>query len=335
MNTPRFVQNAPLTLYGHDLAQPLVSVLMPSFNYGAWIIAALESVCNQIYRNIEIIMIDDGSSDDTRENVRRFRQQVTDRFVYIEKDNEGIVKTLNRALEYVHGEYVTILASDDLLCAEKFAIQVDLLESLPHVDSVFCPQYVMNAKGEITGTRGFLKPYFIDLIGCGRTNPHQPPDKWDVAELVLGAVAHPFMPQSSLTRTKVFRALKGFDERTELDDMDFNLRAALHGFIPRYHSDILHKVRIHGDNASGRPWWIYIETLAAVDRFYAQPDIPPRILKYRRYLHGLFLLGLAGNLRNAGHWREALIQYTKLLALYPELFFVALVAYLGRNVRPS
>ena len=335
MRTRPFVQNAPITLYDYDPTQPLVSVIMPSYNYGAWTIAAIESICNQTYHNIEIILIDDGSTDDTRETIKRFRREVSDRFVYIEKENEGVVKTMNKALEYVHGEYVTIMASDDLLCPEKFAIQVDLLESLPHVDSVFCPQYEMNAAGEITGTRGFMKPYFVDLIGCGRNDPIRPPDKWDVAELVLGAVAHPFMPQSSLTRTKVFRALKGFDEQTELDDIDFNLRAALHGFIPRYHTDILHKVRIHGANASGRPWWIYNETIASLDRFYSQPDIPAKILKYRRYLHGLFLLGLAGNLRNVGNWREALVQYVKLLIFYPKQFFPTLTRYFSRMVRLS
>lgn len=330
-----FVQNELITLYDHDPAQPLVSVLMPSYNYGTWTIEALESVCNQTYRNIEIIMIDDGSNDETREKIKRFRREVTDHFVYIEQENEGVVKTLNRQLAYVHGKYITILASDDLLCPEKFAIQVDLLESMPHVDSVFCPQYEMNAEGEITGTRGFLSNYFVNLIGSGRDEPSERPDKWDVAELILGAVAHPFMPQSSLARAKVFRDLNGFDEKTELDDIDFNLRAALHGFVPRFHPDILHKVRIHGGAGSRRPWWLYNEMMLAVDRFYAQPDIPPRLRKYRRYLRALHVQILAGNLRYAGNWRDAFVQYARLAACYPDRFILALIGYLGIKMQTN
>lgn len=322
-----------IALYGYDPTMPLVSVLMPSFNNSKWVISALESVLNQTYRNIEIIFINDGSTDDTHEKIEQFRREVTDKFLYIRKDNEGVVKTMNRQLAYVHGDYVTILATDDLICKEKFAIQVDLLEALPHVDSVFCPQYEMNVAGEVTGTRGMLPDYFVELIGSGLNDPSKKPDKWDITELVLGAVAHPFMPQSSLTRTKVFRELKGFDERTELDDMDFNLRAAMHGFVPRFHPEILHKVRIHGGAYSRRPWWLYNETMAAVDRFFEQSDIPPRLNKYHRYLRALHIQILASNLRYAGKWPDASIQYMKLAFLYPDQFISTFRSYLGRKFK--
>jgi glycosyltransferase involved in cell wall biosynthesis len=325
--------NNIITLHGYDPSMPLVSVLMPSFNNSKWVISALESVINQTYRNIEIIFMNDGSTDDTHEKISQFRKEITDNFLYIRKENEGVVKTMNRQLELVHGDYVTILATDDLISNEKFAIQVDLLNSLPHVDSVFCPQYEMDVEGKITGTRGMLPDYFVKLIGSGLNDPLKKPDKWDVAELVLGAVAHPFMPQSSLTRTKVFRELKGFDERTELDDMDFNLRASLHGFVPRFHPEILHKVRLHGGAYSRRPWWLYNETMSAVDRFFDRPDIPPRLEKYHRYLRALHIQILASNLRYAGKWQDSSLQYLRLAFCYPDKFIPTLKGYLGRKFK--
>jgi GT2 family glycosyltransferase len=151
--------------------------------------------------------------------------------------------------------------------------------------------------------------------------------------LILGAVAHPFVPQSALARAAVFHDLGGFDEALELDDIDFNLRAAQRGFVPRYHPDILHKVRVHAGSSSRRARWMYRETHTALQRFWAQDDIPPRLLRYRRYLDALLLQILASNLNAAGHRREAFRQYIRLLARYPDRFAAALFRYAHRGMK--
>ena len=326
------IDELPITIDEYDPTRPLVSVLIPAYNHERWVQDALNSVWAQTYRNIEVILINDGSTDTTGSKIARFRRERSERFRYIEKKNEGVVKAMNLGLRFVRGDFVTILASDDLLSPEKFSVQVRLLEACPHVDSVFCPQNVMDEGGHITGQRGRLDDRWVRLIGCGLREPASPPDQWDVAELVLGAVAHPFMPQSAMARTSVYRALNGFDERTELDDIDFNLRAAVAGFVPRYHPEVLHSVRMHGANQSSRPWWMYSETLAAVDRFFANPGVPRRLYPYRRYLHALQTQILAGNLRHAGNMGDALPQYARLLIRYPDRFLALATRYLGRRV---
>lgn len=333
MNTTVEMDDCPLTIDDYDPPRPLVSVLMPTYNQGRWVREALDSVWAQTYRNIQVIMINDGSTDETASEVAAFRRDRSDRFRYIEKKNEGVVKAMNLGLQFVRGDFVTILASDDLLYPEKFSVQVGLLEACPHVDSVFCPQQVMDEFGRATGTRGFLDDRWTRMIGCGRIEPSRPPDRWDVAELVLGAVAHLFVPQSAMARATVFRALNGFDERTELDDMDFNLRGAVAGFVPRYHPEVLHSVRMHGASYSRRPWWLYRETLAAVDRFFANPEVPRRLHPYRRYLRALHTQILASNLRHAGSIGEALWQYGRLLVRYPDRFLAAGTGYLRGRMR--
>jgi glycosyltransferase involved in cell wall biosynthesis len=322
----------PLTIGEFDPSRPLVSVLIPSFNYGRWTVEAIESVLAQTYRNIELIVVDDGSEEPTRALLRTLRASGTDRFTYIEQENRGIVRTLNVLLDRAHGEFVTVLAADDALCAEKIAVQVELLRRLPHVDSVFCPQYEIGPEGDTRGVRGHLPQYFIDLIGSGLTEPRQRPDRWDVSELILGAVAHPFVPQTALARAEVFRTLGGFDERLELDDIDFNLRAAQHGFVPRYHPDVLHRVRVHAGASSRRAWWMYRETSMALGRFWEQEGVPARLLRYRRYLDALLLQILAGNLKAAGQRREAIVQYARLLVRYPDRFMLALLDFAKRSV---
>jgi glycosyltransferase involved in cell wall biosynthesis len=321
-----------LTIDHHDPSLPVVSVLIPSFNYGRWTIEAIESVFAQTYRNIELIVVDDGSDPATRALLREFRCSRSDRFTYVEQDNRGIVRTLNALLRHAHGEYITVLAADDALCPEKIAVQVDLLRRLPNVHSVFCPQFEMGPEGDIRGVRGELPRYFTDLIGCGLEDPARPPDRWDVSELILGAVAHPFVPQSALARAHVFRELGGFDETLELDDIDFNLRAALRGFVPRYHPEILHKVRVHPDSSSRRARWMYRETKTALDRFWRQNDVPARLRPYRRYLDALLLQILASNLRAAGQRGEALQQYARLLVRYPDRFALAVLRHARRSV---
>jgi glycosyltransferase involved in cell wall biosynthesis len=322
----------PLTIRDHDPGQPTVSVIIPAYNHETWIRAALDSVLKQTFQNVELIVVNDGSTDGTAEKLERFAREETDRFQYFEKENEGVVKTLNYALRYVRGDYITVLASDDWIHPEKLAVQVRLLEGCPHIDSVFCPQYVIDRSGRVVGTRGRLAPRWIRVAGCGPEEPTAPPDRWDVAELILGAVAHPFMPQSALARARVYRTLNGLDETTELDDIDFNLRAALAGFVPRYHPELLHSVRIHGGNQSSRPWWMYTETLSALDRFFQNPEVPDRLGRYRRYHNALQLQILAGNLRHGGNTIQALRQYTRLLVRFPDRFFLSGAEFLGRQV---
>ena len=321
-------KNRVITINSYNSEKPLVSIIVPSFNHHLWVCEAIESALQQTYKNIELIVIDDGSNNETREVIRNFRKIKTNEFIYIEKQNEGIVRTLNSALRIVNGDYVAILASDDLLCPTKIEVQVDLLESLPYVDSVFCPQYEIDETGKIIGTRGFLNKYFTNLIGVNHTDPIIPPNKWDIVELIMGAVAHPFEPQSALTRANVYYALNGFDESIELDDIDFNLRAAMHGFIPRFHSEILHKVRIHDNQASSKAHWLYDNVLLSLDKFYSQPGIPSRIRKYKRYNKALYHFGLANSLRANGDINEAITEYLNWVVRFPDKVFPSAIRFL-------
>ncbi|MBQ5628450.1 MAG: glycosyltransferase family 2 protein [Ruminococcus sp.] len=92
---------------------PLVSVIMPAYNAEPYIEEAIRSVLNQTVRDLELIVIDDTSTDRTRDIIRAIAHE--DRRVrpYFNEKNLGVAKTRNRGLELCHGRYVALLDSDD------------------------------------------------------------------------------------------------------------------------------------------------------------------------------------------------------------------------------
>ena len=105
----------------------LVSVVIPSFNCARVIGATLESVLAQTHPRLEIIVIDDGSTDGTEQAVGPYR----DRIVYVRQDNQGLAAARNAGLSRARGDLVAWLDADDLWSPEKVALQLDILRQHP------------------------------------------------------------------------------------------------------------------------------------------------------------------------------------------------------------
>lgn len=106
-------------------SRPLVSVLIPAYNASDTIVATLESVLGQTYANVEVIVVDDGSADDTVAVANRFQRHGVR--VIAQRQNRGQTATLNRALEDASGDFIQYLDADDVLDARKIEIQVERL----------------------------------------------------------------------------------------------------------------------------------------------------------------------------------------------------------------
>jgi len=107
---------------------PLASVIMPAFNHERYVEAAIRSVLDQSYANVELIVVDDCSSDSTPEIVQRLSDEHGFTFVRNET-NKTLNPTLERGLSLSTGDYVSILASDDVILPHKIEKQVDYLQS--------------------------------------------------------------------------------------------------------------------------------------------------------------------------------------------------------------
>lgn len=140
---------------------PRVSVLIPTWNRERYLGQAIESVLAQTYRDFEVIVVDDGSTDGTAALVRRYE---TVRYVY--QPHSGIPAARNRALEEARGELIAWLDSDDMYEPEKLERQVEYLDSHPTCQIVFCLQRSFSdiADSEMTDRQRRLAAIYGDGV---------------------------------------------------------------------------------------------------------------------------------------------------------------------------
>ena len=143
----------------------LVTVLIPSYNHQKYIKDAILSVINQTYKNIELIVIDDGSSDDSLQIIRSLGKKYN--FKYIIRENRGICATLNEALNMAKGVYFCGLGSDDMFFPEKIEKQVNFMLNNPEYAMCYSRVQLFNEKGyfELKAKKNYKSGYiFKDLI---------------------------------------------------------------------------------------------------------------------------------------------------------------------------
>lgn len=111
---------------------PLVSVVIPVYNAGSYIREAIESILRQTYKPIEIIVVDDGSSDDSAEVVRTF-----DNIRYVYQDNGGPSKARNVGISQSRGEFIGFHDADDICLPNRFSEQMDVMLSDNKIEVVY------------------------------------------------------------------------------------------------------------------------------------------------------------------------------------------------------
>jgi hypothetical protein len=129
---------------------PDVSVIIPTYNTARYLSEALESVMDQTYKDIEVIVIDDGSTDDTREIVQLYRMRDR-RIRYCLQDNSGPSAARNRGMREANGTYIAFLDADDLWMPRKIEKQIAILARNAHIGFVYCDNHFVDRdRREIT-----------------------------------------------------------------------------------------------------------------------------------------------------------------------------------------
>ena len=124
----------------------LVSVIIPTYNRADFIGASIRSVLEQTYTNLELIVVDDGSTDDTGSVIAAFSDP---RFRYIRQPNRGRSNARNHALSLAKGKYITFLDSDDMYLPDKVQTQVSYLRSHPGTGMIYTSAHCVDAQGEM------------------------------------------------------------------------------------------------------------------------------------------------------------------------------------------
>lgn len=139
--------------------RPLVSVLIPMFNHAQYVKRCLDSLVEDGWDNLEVLVMDDGSSDNSFEVAKAWRDAHPSSFVRFDlnrQENQGIPRTLNRLVSSARGEYIVILASDDYLLEGGIAARVKALEENPAWSAVIGDTFIVDPSGQILDTSGAI-----------------------------------------------------------------------------------------------------------------------------------------------------------------------------------
>lgn len=126
--------------------QPKVSIIMPVYNNQDYIKEAIDSVISQTFKDWELIIIDDASSDHTADIIKTYKDK---RIIFLKNDrNEGVTASLNKGLKRATGEFVARIDSDDICMPDRFELQVEFLDNNPKTVIVGSNAEIINSSGE-------------------------------------------------------------------------------------------------------------------------------------------------------------------------------------------
>ncbi len=142
------------------MKKPLVTCIIPVFNCEKYIESAIESVLNQTYKNIEIIVVDDGSTDRTPELIKKFNGKIK----YIRHPNSGSAAARNLGISKASGDFIGFLDSDDMWDKNKIFLQLKCFENNPEIDVCLCNIKIINEKEVLKDQYVLVTPYTVCSI---------------------------------------------------------------------------------------------------------------------------------------------------------------------------
>lgn len=144
------------------MAEPLVSVLIPVYNHARYVRQCLDSLLSEGWPNLEVLVVDDGSTDNSFEMVQAWRTQhptAFKRFILERQDNKGLSRTLNYLVRKAEGDFLTPVASDDYLLPNGIARRIEYLTNNPEKLAVFGDSIVVDSCGRQTGRSALTQIY--------------------------------------------------------------------------------------------------------------------------------------------------------------------------------
>ncbi len=165
--------------HSHNEQSPLVSVVVPNYNHARFLPQRLESIAAQTFRDFELIVLDDASTDDSLDVIRRYSSHIPMRLVANEQNTGSSFVQWRRGAELARGQYLWIAESDDYAHPEFLEELVPLLERLPNVGLAYAESQVVDSEGALRGTyldyylgasvpRGEVERWRADFVADGR-----------------------------------------------------------------------------------------------------------------------------------------------------------------------
>jgi polysaccharide pyruvyl transferase CsaB len=235
---------SPAVVYRH-LAEPKISVVLPVWNHGGLLSAAIRSVLEQTWRNLELIIVDDGSEDDLTTPIREGAGN-DPRVRVVRRAHEGLPQTLSAGFRFATGQFFTWTSADNLMKPEMLKTLVQFLLRRPDVDMTYGDMDLIDADGQPL----MESDYRVNAQRPGATNELRLPRTVQT----LGLVNDNFIGACFLYRAEMGRILGRYDSvRLGTEDYDYWLRIDALGRIEHVDcSRCLYSYRVHPDSLSGR-----------------------------------------------------------------------------------
>lgn len=240
------------------MANPLVSVIIPAYNAKKFVCEALESVFTQSYRPIEVIVIDDGSTDRTAEVVESYqtRRINKERLIFIHQQNAGPSAARNAGINVAKSKYIAFLDSDDIWTKDKLFRQVQLMETHPDTGLLFGNTRRFSRDNILVPSLFEQKGYDLNFFGEDFYLRH--------AYNKILTNGNFITTGTVMLRRECIERVGNFDENLRYsEDMDLWLRIAVRYPIA-YSKDIYMLRRIHEHNVSENVEAMYLGFIAVI-----------------------------------------------------------------------
>jgi glycosyltransferase involved in cell wall biosynthesis len=308
-------------MMGSKILEPDVTVILPAYNAAQYISETIDSVLNQSYQNFELLVIDDGSTDNTADLVRAYVQQDS-RVQIISQPNQGVSAARNHGIDRAVGEFLAFLDADDLWVPDKLEAHVRHLCSDDRLGMSFARIEYIDSESKRTGQKSNLRlkniqpqHFYQDNLAC--------------------------TPSNVVIRRVVLQEIGGFDsDLSGLADIDLFLRVSCSGWTVEGLDEVLVYYRFHPNGMSSQLKRMEDEW----HRFNAKVAIynPSLVQKYHPSAEAMVLRSLARqSLRfkldpdvGIDFINRALSADWKLILNQPKRTLLTLLAVYGRRLTP-
>jgi glycosyltransferase involved in cell wall biosynthesis len=229
-----------------------VSIIIPTYNYGRFLRDAIDSALAQTYPPIEIIVVDDGSTDDTPQVLAEYGECIR----VIRQNNRGVAAARNRGIAAANGDYLVFLDSDDILKPHSLELEIARFIADPALGLVHCATESVDGDGKLlsisqTGMEGWVATELLRL------------DRQVIAAPGSGIM----VPR------RVAEEVGGYDETLQpSEDWDFCYRIAVR-YRVGYVSEPLLKYRLHGSGLHLNVERMEVSMLRALDKAFQNPAV--------------------------------------------------------------
>jgi glycosyltransferase involved in cell wall biosynthesis len=243
---------------------PEISVIIPAYNQAEYVSQAIQSVLAQTNPNFELVVVNDGSTDETLQILSKFQDQ---RIRVISQPNRGLAAARNTGIRESTAPLIALLDSDDCFMPDKLAVQSEYLLQHPEIGMVGGGIQIVNHKGKILKKIN-KEPDSLNLLGF--------------------LFANPFVPSSIMIRRQWFNRVGIFDETLRAcEDWDMWLRIGYSGCLFAWIDYPLVEYRQHQGQMTQEPERMQKAIFTVLDKFFKQSEIPENILKLKDEVYAI------------------------------------------------